>query len=187
MAAVRPRTEGRASNDDHGASLFRILGRTSRAMRLHLEDTISDVPGGISAWSVLRYLHRTGPTTQAGIAKGICLADSTLTRRLDSMENDGLVIRTVDPEDKRRTIVALSEQGEALHDVQRERADAVTAGFVKGIAHSDLEALARVIDGIHANLLADGADPTIHGRGRRGRLRGNGRLNQGREGSRDDT
>jgi len=187
MAAVRPRIESSVPNDGREASLFRVLGRTSRAMRLHLEDTVSDVPGGMSAWSVLRYLHRAGPTTQAGIAKGICFSDSTLTRRLDSMENNGLVTRTVDPGDKRRTIVALSEQGETLYDVQHERADAATASFVKGIAPSDIEALARVIDGIHANLLANGTDPAVHGRGRRGRLRGSRRLNQGREDLRDDT
>jgi len=187
MAAIRPRTESSIPNDGREASLFRILGRTSRAMRLHLEDTISDVPGGMSAWLILRYLHGAGPSTQADIAKGVCVAESTLTRRLESMEIDALVTRTVDPEDRRRTIVALSERGENLYDVQRERSDSAAAGFVKGIATSDLEALARVIDGINANLLANGTDLTVQGRGRRGRLRGSRRLNNSREDLRDDT
>lgn len=187
MATSGPRTESNVLNDGGDATLYRILGRTSRAMRLHLEDTVSDVPGGMSAWAVLRCLHQDGPATQVEIATAIGLADSTLTRRLDSMENTGLVTRTVDPSDKRRTIVALSERGETLYEVQRERADAATATFIKGIAGSDLEALARVIEAIHANLQAHGAGPTVHGRGRRGRSRGIEALNQGREDVRDDT
>lgn len=187
MAAVRPRTQSNVLNDGGEATLYRILGRTSRAMRLHLEDTVSDVPGGMSAWAVLRYLHQAGPATQVEIATAIGLADSTLTRRLDSMENTGLVTRTVDPSDKRRTIVALSVRGETLYDVQRERADAATASFVKGIAPSDLEALVRVVDAIHANLLTNGGEATVHGRGRGGRMRGTRLLNQGREDSRGDT
>lgn len=187
MATVRPNSENDGPSESREASLYRILGRTARAMRLHLEDTVSDVPGGMSAWAVLRYLHQAGPATQVEIATAIGLADSTLTRRLDSMEITGLVTRTVDPKDKRRTIVALSARGETLHDVQRERADAATASFITGIPPSDLEALARVMDGIHANLLAHSKDPTVHGRGRRGRLRGTRDLYQSREDQRGDT
>lgn len=187
MSADRPRAGSSGPDDSREASLFRILGRASRAMRLRLDNTVSDVPGGMSAWSVLRYLHREGPTVQVDIAEGIGLANSTLTRRLDSMEKNGLVSRMVDLGDRRRIVVALSERGETVYDVQRERADAATASFVRGIAPSDLEALARVIDGIHANLLADGADRTASGRGRSGRLRVGQRLKQGREDLRDDT
>ncbi len=94
-------------------NLVRTMARTAQAMRRHLEKTIADVPGGMSAWWVLRHLHHAGPQAQADMARSVGVAGSTLTRRLEQMEGDGLITRTGDPEDGRRVIVALSEAGEA--------------------------------------------------------------------------
>jgi MarR family transcriptional regulator for hemolysin len=156
-------TEAREKREN---SLVRVLGRMSRAMSLRLDSTIGDVPGGISAWWVMRHLHLDGPSIQTDIATGIGVVGSTLTRRLDQMENDGLVTRIPDPSDKRRVIVALSEKGKTLYTVQRDRTDAVSASFVSGVSAKDFEALDRVIDIINANLRAMGADPHARGGGR---------------------
>jgi len=166
-----PNDSGHDGHDDHEGredNYVRRLGRTTRAMRRHLEQTISDVPGGMSAWWVLRYLHRAGPQVQADIAENIGVAGSTLTRRLEQMEADGLITRTVDDADKRRVIVALSERGEALRSGQRERADATTAALLEGVSPEDLAAFGRVMERIDENLRALGVDPNGRGHGRGG-------------------
>ena len=157
--------------DNHGGpedNLVRGMGRTVRAMRRHLEYTISDVPGGMSAWWVLRHLHHTGPQVQADIAESLGVAGSTLTRRLEQMEADGLITRTDDDTDKRRIIVALSEQGEALRAGQRERADSEVERLTAGIEPADLEAFERVLERIRHNLRELGTDPDTRGHGRGG-------------------
>ena len=172
-------------------NLVRTMARTAQSMRRHLELTIGDVPGGMSAWWVLRHLHNAGPQAQADMARSVGVAGSTLTRRLEQMEADGLITRTPDPDDGRRIIVALSEAGEELRSGQRERADAEADKLVAGVAPEDLEAFGRVVERIRENLRELGTDPDARGGGHqmrsgfgpgggRGRGRGGGGHGAGR-------
>lgn len=155
-------------HDDREDSLVRLLGRTARVMRSHLEGTLGDVPGGMGTWWVLRHLHNAGPQAQADIARSVGVAGSTLTRRMEQMEADGLITRTADDTDNRRIIVSISDQGEALRKAQRERTEAEEKRLVEGVAPADLEAFMRVIAQIRENLRALGTDPDARGKGHGG-------------------
>jgi MarR family transcriptional regulator for hemolysin len=161
--------EGHAAHGEREDNLVRTMARTAQAMRRHLEKTIADVPGGMSAWWVLRHLHQAGPQAQADMARSVGVAGSTLTRRLEQMEADGLITRTADPDDGRRIIVALSEAGESTRGGQRERADAEVARLVANVAPEDLEAFGRMVEKIRENLLELGTDPDGRGGGLRAR------------------
>ncbi|MCJ7827156.1 MAG: MarR family transcriptional regulator [Demequinaceae bacterium] len=155
-------------HDEHKDNLVSLLGRTARVMRSHLEGTLGDVPGGMGTWWVLRHLHNAGPQAQADIARSVGVADSTLTRRMEQMEADGLITRTMDDADNRRVIVSISEQGEALRSAQRERTEAEEGRLVEGVEPTDREAFDRVLGQIHANLKALGTDINARGRGHGG-------------------
>jgi MarR family transcriptional regulator for hemolysin len=181
-------TGGDAPNHDHdgpGDSLVRTLGRTARVMRSHLEKTMADVPGGMGTWWVLRHLHNAGPQAQADIARSVGVAGSTLTRRMEQMEADGLITRTTDDADNRRIVVSISERGEALRKAQRERTEAEEGRLVEGVAPEDLEALKRVVDRIRANLIALGTDPDARGKGHGGGRGFRTGFGPGRSGGRD--
>ena len=155
--------EGREAHRGREDNLVRTMARTAQAMRRHLEKTIADVPGGMSAWWVLRHLHQAGPQTQADMARSVGVAGSTLTRRLEQMEADGLITRTADPDDRRRIIVALSDAGEGTRGGQRERADAEVERLVAGVAPEDIEAFGRMVEKIRENLRELGTDPDGRG------------------------
>ena len=157
--------EGHAGHRGREDNLVRTMARTAQAMRRHLEKTIADVPGGMSAWWVLRHLHQTGPQAQADMARSVGVAGSTLTRRLEQMEADGLITRTADPDDRRRIIVALSDAGEGTRGGQRERADAEVERLVAGVAPEDIEAFGRMVEKIRENLRELGTDPDGRGGG----------------------
>ncbi len=160
-------------------NLVRAMAGTAHAMRRYLETTLGDVPGGMSAWAVLRTVHRCGPTTQADLARWMGIAGSTLTRRLDQMEDDELIARADDPEDGRRIIVRLTDKAEQLIAAQHTRMQAETDRLTAGAAAHDLDAVARVIAKIRENLVELGADLHSHDGGR-GRGRGRGGLGGGR-------
>lgn len=159
-------------------NIVRAMGGTAHAMRRHLDHTMHEVPGRTSAWAVMRYLSHAGPTAQADLARAVGVAGSTLTRRLEQMESDGLIDRNDDPDDGRRIIVALSERGQTLRAEQRERTNAEIERLTTGVAPADLDALWRVIGVIRANLHdlhpeGDGpGGPGRRGGGRRGGFRG---------------
>ncbi|MBN2177239.1 MAG: MarR family transcriptional regulator [Demequinaceae bacterium] len=178
-------TSGAHDHEEREDNLVRLLGRTARVMRSHLEATLGDVPGGMGTWWVLRHLHNAGPQAQSDIARSVGVADSTLTRRMEQMEADGLITRAVDDADNRRVIVSISEQGEALRTAQRERTEAEEGRLVEGVTPDDLEAFDRVIKRIHANLKALGTDPDSRGKGHGGGRGFRTGYGPGRSGGRD--
>jgi len=177
-------TPGFPSEPGGRDSIVRAMGGAAHAMRRHLDHAMHEVPGRTSAWAVMRHLAHHGPATQADLARAVGVAGSTLTRRLEQMEDDGLIERTNDPDDGRRIIVQLSERGQQLRVQQRERSRAEVAKLTEGAAPEDVEALWRVLDVIRGNLRElhpDGEGPDGSGRnGGHGRHGGRGR--QGRPG-----
>jgi DNA-binding MarR family transcriptional regulator len=70
----------------------------------------------------------------ASIVSGYQLSRSGLTRLLDRMERDGLIVRTLSNEDRRQFDVAVTDQG-------REVFDRVWPGHLQGIQRSFSEPL----------------------------------------------
>ncbi|WP_061964147.1 MarR family winged helix-turn-helix transcriptional regulator [Demequina aurantiaca] len=153
-------------------NIVRAMGGTAHAMRRHLDHSMHEVPGRTSAWAVMRHLSHHGPTTQADLARAVGVAGSTLTRRLEQMEDDGLIGRTDDPDDGRRIIVALSVAGSTLLAEQRERNRAEIDRLTAGAAPADLDAVWRVLDVVRANLRE--LHPEAEGHGGPGRRGGRG-------------
>jgi DNA-binding MarR family transcriptional regulator len=146
--------------------MVRAYIRTARAMRRHIKSTIVDVPGGMTAWWVLRHLDHTGPQPQVEMAREIGVPSSTLTARLEQMERDSLITRLPDAEDKRRMVVALTEAGQAVRRGHHDGAEADLAALLAGADTWDLDALRRVTLVIQHNLRVLGTDPEKRGGGR---------------------
>jgi DNA-binding MarR family transcriptional regulator len=63
--------------------------------------------------SILVHIARAETPTVGNLAAALVLDRSALAHNLKPLERDGLVAITVDPEDKRSRLVALTAQGEA--------------------------------------------------------------------------
>lgn len=65
-------------------------------------------------WRVLRVLDESGPLDQSLIAQRACLQLPSLTRILHAMQDQGLVTRTPDTQDRRRSIVTVTDLGRSI-------------------------------------------------------------------------
>lgn len=65
-------------------------------------------------WRVLRVVDETGPVAQAKIAEAACLMLPSLTRILKAMEQEGFLTREVSENDRRTTMVSITEKGRKL-------------------------------------------------------------------------
>jgi homoprotocatechuate degradation regulator HpaR len=65
-------------------------------------------------WRVLRVLHEQGALELSQVATEACLLPSSLTRMIKPMEKERLVTRRSQPEDRRKTVLAITEAGTAL-------------------------------------------------------------------------
>ncbi len=62
-------------------------------------------------WRVLRVLDETGPADPTKIAFEACLLLPSLTRILQKLEDKKLIIRGIDPQDRRRQIIQIAPDG----------------------------------------------------------------------------
>ena len=65
-------------------------------------------------WRVLRVLDETGPTDATEIARQACLLMPSLTRMLQVMDRKGLIARSGHPNDRRKSVVQITDAGRAL-------------------------------------------------------------------------
>ncbi len=100
-----------------------IVGRISRLAR-ELEARLEPVyreHGLEPGWhDVLATLRRTGPPFQlrpTDLTNASMLTSSGTTKRLDKLEQAGLIARSADPADRRGTIITLTDAGRELIDV----------------------------------------------------------------------
>ncbi len=103
-------------------SALAVTGRVMRIARLlekHRETVLAEY--GLNVWSfdVLATLRRQGspyqlkPTDLYGL---LMLSSGAMTNRIDRLEEDGVVVRLRDPDDRRSVIVQLTPKGIELMD-----------------------------------------------------------------------
>lgn len=80
----------------------------------------------LTACSELRDLTTRGPVSVKDLAESLGLDHSTVSRLLGELEEDGLVERASDPDDKRRRTVTLTALGEAVGSESRQLARTFT-------------------------------------------------------------
>jgi DNA-binding MarR family transcriptional regulator len=107
-------------------SAIGVIGRISRLAR-ELEQRLEPVyrdHGLEPGWhDVLATLRRTGPPYQlrpSEFAGQLMLTSSGTTKRLDRLEQAGLITRAPDPDDRRGTLITLTAAGHALIDAVTE-------------------------------------------------------------------
>jgi DNA-binding MarR family transcriptional regulator len=97
-----------------------IIQRTSRLLRFNLAKFFERTGANISPehWFLLFRLYERPGQAQGELADRELNDHPNITRLLDALERRGLVARTPDPNDRRRSLVALTAAGEQLmHDL----------------------------------------------------------------------
>ncbi|WP_323746161.1 MarR family winged helix-turn-helix transcriptional regulator [Catenulispora pinisilvae] len=91
--------------------------------------------------NVLSHLYRHGPSTPGEVAAADRQQPQSLTRVFAELERDGLVIRCSGAEDRRQSIISITEAGSAAlrHDVA-ERDDWL-AGALAGLSETERQVL----------------------------------------------
>jgi DNA-binding MarR family transcriptional regulator len=98
------------ADPDLAVSLYVAVGRLVRALRQ--EAPSSDIgPGGLS---VLVTLDSQGPQRVGALADAVSVTAPSMTRIVNALEAEGLVLRESDADDGRAQVVAMTPAGRAL-------------------------------------------------------------------------
>jgi DNA-binding MarR family transcriptional regulator len=113
------------------------------AFRRRMQDSPADGTLSNPQLTALSRLDRLGPMTTAGLARREQITPQAMGATIASLEKLGLVARSVDDEDARRSILSLTPEGlTAIHSGRNAVVDRVTAALDESFSDAEIEALA---------------------------------------------
>jgi DNA-binding MarR family transcriptional regulator len=118
-----------------------VIVRTARRLRQEAGVELSP-----SLTAALATVGRHGPLTPSELASRERVQRPTATRVLARLEELGLIARTPDPQDRRSSLVAVTESGSALLDELRTRKTAFLAERLDGLDADERAVLDRAAD-----------------------------------------
>lgn len=143
------------------ALAYDLMGQTRR-LRMYGKGAMRRWDGRGRA-GVLHELSRSGDALTAGeLARACHVTSARMAQTLNQLEADGLVTRTPGKADRRRTIVRMTDAGEAE---LRSYFDGVTrfaAGMLRRLGEKDSRELVRIL-GRLADVLCDAPDDASEG------------------------
>ena len=140
-----------AQTDEQLAAGLRLaVMRLARRLRQQAEHGITP-----SMLSALSSIERLGPLTFGQLAEAERVQPPTITKIVARLEEQGLVTRTVDPDDHRVARLRLSRRGSSLVAQARSRKDAYLTAKLAGLPDADRDALVSAVAAIEKILAAD--------------------------------
>ncbi len=100
----------------------------------------------IPQWRSIVHLAAAEPLSAKAIGERAGLDKSTLSRALVQLEKRAIIIKTVDPNDKRATLLRLSEQGIALYEQLAPKALAWQASTTDVLSEQEYKQLLTLIN-----------------------------------------
>jgi MarR family transcriptional regulator, transcriptional regulator for hemolysin len=130
-----------------GLRLTRVARLVSRAF----DDVLASAGGSLPVWLVLLNVKINPDASQRELADAVGVREATLTHHLNAMENDGLLTRRRDPNNRRVHIVELSEAGSTLFLRLRDAAMGFDGQLRHGLSQPDVDRLGSLLDRLAGN------------------------------------
>lgn len=127
----------------------------ARRYRALLDEQLRPMGYGTARMEALSTIARSPePSAQIAIAKRIGIEGPTLTRMLDTLEAEGLVVRRADPNDRRTKLIELTDDGRRALEEIMAVAHTFRKSVLKGLTDAELD----LVNGLTDKLLAGLSD-----------------------------
>jgi MarR family transcriptional regulator for hemolysin len=108
--------------------------------------------GTLPMWLTLLAIKKHGAQTQSALASKIGFSGATLSHHLDGLEQDGLVTRSRNAEDRRSIQVELTAAGEERFDLLHAAALDYEHQLLEGATKDELAVFEKVLHRFASNL-----------------------------------
>lgn len=132
------------------------LARTAKAVSRAFDEALGEVGGTLPTWLILVSLKGQQHGTQRDIAAAVGVEGPTLTHHLNRLEDQGLVRRSRDPDNRRVQRVVLTEAGEAAFFRMLGAVQAFNRRLQAGLSERQLTALEQALGRLRDNVLPTG-------------------------------
>lgn len=128
-----------------------LISQVGRAVEQAFDDALAAAGGSRPSWLILLAIISGAAETQAGIAAHIGITGPTLVHHLDRLEADGLVLREIDPQNRRMRTLTLTETGRSAFLGMRDAATSFDARLRGGLSEAQLATLRRLLARVRTN------------------------------------
>lgn len=137
------------------AQLRIAVARLARQLRHHAGAGLTP-----SQHSALAAVDVYGPLRLGHLAKLERVAPPTITRIIDRLEQDDLVRRTMETEDRRHSRVEITDSGRLRMEESRSRRNAWLAERLATLSAAELQSISAALPALDTLALIDDADGT---------------------------
>ncbi len=124
----------------------------ARLLRRDYDRRAKSLGGSRSSWQVLWHLSRNEGCHQAVLAELLDVAPISLTRQLDKLQEDGLIERRQDEDDRRRFRLYLTCKAAPQLEQMRALGAQTRAAALKGLTDEEEQQMTRLLKKVRANL-----------------------------------
>lgn len=100
----------------------------------------------VNGWKLLSVVEYFGPLSASEAGAHTSLEPAKVTRGIDSLVDQGLVLRREDPADRRRIILSLSAQGKRIHEKVERVSRALERELLSVLTSKELATLYLALD-----------------------------------------
>ena len=125
---------------------------TAKAVGASFNAALAVEGGSAPIWLILNALRHGEWTAQLDLARALGIESPTLTRHLDNLEQNGLVVRRQSEADRRAVRVELTEAGEEAYQRMLAAVIAFNRRLQAGIGRDELQQLEGLLDRLAANV-----------------------------------
>jgi MarR family transcriptional regulator for hemolysin len=128
------------------------LAHSAKHVGRAFNDALAEVGGSVPTWFILTNLKGDEWRTQHELARALRIEGPTLTRHLDGLEEEGLVVRRRDPHDRRAVSVELTEAGRAKHAEMLRAVQAFNRRLLAGLNEEEIDELRTLLGRLEQNV-----------------------------------
>ncbi|MEZ9596875.1 MarR family winged helix-turn-helix transcriptional regulator [Shewanella sp. 10N.261.52.F9] len=130
-------------------SLGDLVSHLNVDLQNELDQRLKRYQLDIKLWPVLFSLWQEEGVTQTALSKRCDVANYTMTRLLDQLQQQGLITRHQDAENRRAFQIYLTDNGKALEQDLVREAERVNETFLNNLAEEERELFLALLNKIN--------------------------------------
>ena len=140
---------------DVASYFFHLSVAIARYRDAELEKRLRPLKLNVSRYRALNVVGRLEPCTMSELARFSAVDRTTMTRIVDQLVADGLMIRTAAPRDRRQVVLVLTPKGAAASTAALREVRASNQAALAGVPEETLRTAIRAKRRIVGNLVDD--------------------------------
>jgi DNA-binding MarR family transcriptional regulator len=142
-----------------GASdyFFYLLFLTARQRDLGLNAALAPTGMTMARWRILSIIRRIEGCAMSTLSRFSTVERTTLTRSVDQLVEEGLVVRWVPEEDRRQVCLALTETGQKAYSGALAALLGFNQQMLEGLEPHRVRDAARLLQAVLSNVVGDEA------------------------------